>query len=86
MTVTINAERTRAPEDLALQRLRMLALGILGATVVVDALHGPLARLRTLEARVVERLDPLDSRGSTLISAVTDLLSLTDGAATKPRV
>ena len=79
VAVTTTADRTRTAEEVTLQRLRMLGIGVLAAAVVLNGLQAPLTRCRTFGSRVLERLDPLDPRGSTFIAMVSDLLSLTDG-------
>ncbi len=80
MTITAPLDAaTRTPEEAALHRLRMVALGVLAAAAVVDALQAPFTRYRAFRKRIITGLTPLDAPGSTLVAVVADLLSATDG-------
>ncbi len=82
--MTSPAQHSRTAEELALQRVRTIGLCLLGAAIVLNALKAPLTRVHAYRRRIVERLDPLDPRGSGLVTALTDLLSLIDGTGAKP--
>ena len=70
---------TLTPGEVALQRLRLLGLGIIAAAVVINALQAPYTRWCILKTRIAMRLDPLDSSDGMLVAVVADLLSATDG-------
>jgi len=69
------------PSEVALERLRMLGLGIIAAAVVIDALQGPYTRWCMLKTRIAMRLDPLDPSDGMLVAVVADLLSAIDRLA-----
>jgi hypothetical protein len=73
----------RTPEELALHWLRMSAIGIIAAAVAFNGFKGPLLRWRLFRARIITRLDPLDTQSSMIIATVVDLLSSLDSAGTK---
>jgi hypothetical protein len=84
VAVTTSADR-RTAEEVTFERLRMLGLGVLGGAVLLNGLRAPLSRLRAFRARVLERIDPLDTSGSTFVALVIDVLSLTDGNGPRTR-
>ena len=77
-TTTPSPARSRTPEELAVRRLRGLALGLLAAVVVADALQGPLRRYQAAQARALARIDPLGPEGGGFASFVVDLLATSD--------
>ena len=76
--------RPRTPEEMVLQRLRMVGLGLLVAAVLWDGVQIPLKRWRALRARVITGVNPLDPPGSMFVAGVADFLTSLDGSRKAP--
>jgi hypothetical protein len=78
--------RTRTPEEMVLQRLRMVGLGLLFAAIAYDGLQVPIKRWRALRTRFITGVNPLDPPGSMFVAGISDFLTSLDGSrrATKP--
>ena len=76
----------RTPEEMVLQRLRMVGLGLLALAVMYDGAQIYVKRFRALRTRVITGVNPLDPPGSMFVAGVADFLSTLDGSAqaTKP--
>ena len=71
----------RTPEEMVLQRLRMVGLGLLVAAVMYDGAQIYVRRFRALRTRIVTGVSPLDPPGSMFVAGIADFLSTLDGSA-----
>ena len=77
--------RPRTPEEMVLQRLRMVGLGLLFAAIAYDGLQMPLKRWRALRSRVITGVNPLDPPGSMFVAGISDFLTSLDGSRGSPK-